>query len=188
MLLRAYGLILELMNPGTVLPGTIGAISLLIALFALNLLPIDYAGSGLVLLGSALMVAEAFIGTFGVLGAGGIVAFIFGSVMMFHAIAPGFGLSISAVAAGTIVSAGFLLLVLAMLIHSRRRPVITGGEALIRSEGEAVEWAGTGGRVRVKGEIWLARCRHPLQPGTRIKIVERDGLVLTAQPDREQTV
>ncbi len=183
MLLGAYGLIFELMNPGTVLPGTIGAISLLVALFALNLLPIDYAGTGLVLLGIALMVAEAFIGTFGVLGAGGIVAFIVGSVMMFHGNAPGFGLSVSVVIAATVVSAGFLLLVLAMLLRSRRRPVITGGEALIGAAGEAVQWQGTAGRVLVKGEIWLARCQHSLQPGARIKVVGRDGLVLTVEPD-----
>lgn len=184
MLLGAYGLIFELSNPGAVLPGIIGAISLLVALFALNLLPIDYAGAGLVLLGIALMVAEAFIGTFGVLGIGGIVAFIFGSVMMFHGNAPGFGLSISVVVAATVISAGFFLLVLAMLLRSRRRPVVTGGEALIGAEGEAVEWEGTAGRVRVKGEIWQARASHPLQPAARIKVVDREGLVLTVEPQR----
>jgi membrane-bound serine protease (ClpP class) len=132
MLLGAYGLIFELMNPGTVLPGTVGAISLLTALFAFNLLPVDYAGAGLVLLGIALLVAEAFIGTFGALGAGGIIAFLFGSIMMFHGNAPGFGLSLSVVLAATMVSAGVLLLGLAPLLRSRRRPIITGGEAMIR--------------------------------------------------------
>ena len=104
MLLGAYGLIFELMNPGTVLPGTVGAISLLTALFAFNMLPVDYAGAGLVLLGIALLVAEAFIGTFGALGAGGIIAFLFGSIMMFHGNAPGFGLSLSVVLAATVVA------------------------------------------------------------------------------------
>ncbi len=184
MLLGAYGLIFELANPGMVLPGLIGTISLLVALFALNLLPVDYAGAGLVLLGIALMVAEAFIGTFGMLGIGGIVAFAFGSVMMFHGNAPGFGLSISVVVAAVVISAGFFLLVLAMLLRSRRRPVVTGGEALIGAEGEAVAWEGTAGRVRVKGEIWLARAGHPLPPGASIKVVARDGLVLTVEPQR----
>lgn len=184
MLLGAYGLIFELSNPGAVLPGIIGTISLLVALFALNLLPVDYAGTGLVLLGIALMVAEAFIGTFGVLGVGGIVAFIVGSVMMFHGNAPGFGLSTSVVIAATVVSAGFFLLVVAMLLRSRRRPVITGGEALIGAEGEVVDWEATAGRVRVNGEIWQARCRHPLPPGTRIKVADREGLILTVKPDR----
>ena len=184
MLLGAYGLIFELLNPGAVLPGTVGAISLIIALFALNLLPIDYAGAGLVLLGIALMLAEAFIGTFGVLGFGGIVAFIFGSVVMFHGNAPGFGLSISVVAAATLVSAALFLLVLAMLLRSRRRPVVTGGEALAHAEGEVVAWEGAAGRVRVNGEVWQARSPHPLQPGVPIKVVGRDGLVLTVEPRR----
>jgi membrane-bound serine protease (ClpP class) len=183
MLLGAYGLIFELANPGTVLPGTIGAISLLAALFALNMLPVDFAGAGLVLLGIALMVAEAFIGTFGVLGAGGLVAFIFGSIMMFHGSPPGFGVSISVVMAAAIVSAGFFLLVIAMLLRSRRRPVITGAEAMVGAEGEVVTWEGAAGRVRVKGEIWQARCSHALKPGSRIKVRAREGLVVDVEPD-----
>jgi membrane-bound serine protease (ClpP class) len=184
MLFGAYALIFELANPGMVLPGIIGAISLLVALFALNLLPTDYAGAGLVLLGIALMVAEAFIGTFGALGIGGIVAFILGSVMMFHANGPGFGLSISVLVAATVFSAGFFLLVLAMLLRSRRRPVVTGGEALIGAEGEAVAWEGPAGTARVNGEIWQARSRHPLRPGAPIRVVNRDGLILTVEPHR----
>ena len=183
MLLGAYGLIFELMSPGAVLPGVTGAISLLLALFALNLLPIDYAGTSLVLLGIGLMIAEVFIGTFGILGVAGIIAFVAGSVMMFHPNAPGFGLSISVVAAGTVVSAGFILLVLAMLLRSRRRPVITGGEALIGAEGTALQWDGGAGRVLVNGEVWLAHSRQSLTPGTRVKVVARDGLNLTVEAE-----
>jgi membrane-bound serine protease (ClpP class) len=182
MLVGAYGLIFELTNPGAVLPGVIGGISLLVALFALNLLPIDYAGAGLVLLGIALMVAEAFIGSFGVIGAGGIAAFAIGSIVMFHSNAPGFGLSLSLVAAATIVTGGFLILVLAMLLRSRRHHVITGGEAMLGAEGEAVEWQGVDGRVRVKGEIWRARALRPVQPGARIRVVSRKDLILTVEP------
>jgi membrane-bound serine protease (ClpP class) len=182
MLVGAYGLIFELANPGAVLPGVIGGISLLVALFALNLLPVDYAGAGLLLLGIALMVAEAFIGSFGVIGAGGIAAFAIGSVIMFHSNAPGFGLSLSLVAAATIVTAGLLVLGLAMLLRSRRRRVITGSEAMLGAEGEAVEWDGEQGRVRVKGEIWLARALHPVRPGMRVRVVSREDLKLTVEP------
>jgi membrane-bound serine protease (ClpP class) len=182
MLVGAYGLIFELANPGAVLPGVIGGISLLVALFALNLLPVDYAGAGLLLLGIALMVAEAFIGSFGVIGAGGIAAFAIGSVIMFHSNAPGFGLSLSLVAAATIVTAGLLVLGLAMLLRSRRRRVITGSEAMVGAEGEAVEWDGEQGRVRVKGEIWLARALHPVRPGMRVRVVSREDLKLTVEP------
>jgi len=183
MLLGVYGLIFELANPGTVLPGVIGAISLLLALFALNLLPVDYAGAGLVLLGLGLMVAEGVIGAFGVIGVGGIVAFMVGSVIMFHANAPGMTLSLSVVIGATVVTAGLFLLVLAMLLRSRRRPVITGGEALIGTEGAAIEWRGTEGTVRVKGEVWHARATGALQPGERVRVVSREGLVLTVEPN-----
>lgn len=182
LLLGAYGLIFEFSNPGTVLPGIVGAISLIVGLFALNMLPVDYAGAGLVLLGIALMVAEAVIGSFGVIGIGGIVAFAIGSIIMFRSDAPGFGLSLSVVAAATIVTAGFFFLVVALLLRSRRRPVITGKEALIGAEGEAVEWHGETGRVRVKGEIWRARARHPLQSGAHIRVVDRAGLELVVEP------
>lgn len=182
MLLGAYGLIFELSSPGAVLPGLIGTLSLLTALFALNLLPIDFAGVALVVLGIGLMVAEAFIGTFGVLGVGGIAAFLFGSLIMFHGNAPGFGLSVSVVAAATIVSAAFFLLILTMLLRSRRRPVVSGGEALIGAVGETVEWRGETGRVRVNGELWQARCHRPLSAGTRVKVVDRDRLILKVEP------
>jgi len=182
MLVGAYGLIFELMSPGAVMPGVTGTICLLLALFALNLLPIDYAGTGLVLLGIGLMIAEVFIGTFGILGVAGIIAFIAGSVMMFHANAPGFGLSMSVVIAGTVVSAGFILLVLAMLLHSRRRPVITGGEALIGAAGTVLQWDDGAGRVLVNGEVWQAHSRQSMAPGARIKVVARDGLSLTVEP------
>ena len=182
MLLGAYGLIFELSSPGAVLPGLIGTISLLTALFALNLLPVDYAGLALVILGIGLMVAEGFIGTFGVLGVGGIVAFLFGSLMMFHGTAPGFGISISVIAAATIVSAAFFLLIVAMLIRSHRRPVVTGSEGLVGAEAEVVEWHGETGRVRVHGEIWQARGHQPLGVGSRVKIVGRERLVLKVEP------
>jgi membrane-bound serine protease (ClpP class) len=182
MLLGIYGLVFELMNPGTVLPGTIGGISLLMALFALNMLPVDYAGAGLVLLGIALMVAEVFIGSFGAIGAAGIAAFAIGSVIMFHAGATGFGLSLSVVIAATIVTGTLFLLGLALLLRSRRRRVVTGSEALLGAEGETVEWQGADGKIRVHGEIWLARGSHPLLPGARIRVVSREGLVLTVEP------
>ncbi len=181
MLIGVYGLIFEFLNPGAVAPGLIGAISLLVALFALNLLPINYAGAGLVLLGIGLMVAEAHIGSFGVIGVGGIVAFAIGSVMMFPSGAPGFQLSLAVVAAATLVTAAFFLLVISMLLRSRRRPVVTGKEALLGAEGETVAWQGAEGRVRVQGEIWRARAAAPLQPGTRVKVVDSDGLVLVVE-------
>jgi membrane-bound serine protease (ClpP class) len=178
MLIGVYGLILEFLNPGAVAPGLIGAISLLVALYALNLLPINYAGVGLVLLGVGLMVAEAHIGSFGVIGIAGIVAFLIGAIMMFPSAAPGFELSPAVIAGAGVVTAGLFLLVLSMLLRSRKFAIVTGTEALVGAEGEAVSWQGQEGRVRIRGEIWRARAAVPLQPGSRVRVVDRDGLVL----------
>lgn len=181
MLIGVYGLIFEFLNPGAVAPGLIGGISLLVALYALNLLPINYAGAALVLLGIGLMVAEAHIGSFGVIGVAGIIAFVIGAIMMFPSGAPGFTLSLSVVAAATAVTAALFLLVLTMLLRSRRRPVVTGKEGLLGAEGETVAWDGDEGRVRVNGEIWRARAQRPLQAGARIKVIDREGLVLVVE-------
>jgi len=182
MLIGVYGLIFEFLNPGAVAPGLIGGISLLVALFALNLLPINFAGAGLVLLGIGLMVAEAHIGSFGVIGVGGIVAFVIGAIMMFPANAPGFNLSPSLIAVATAGTAAFFLLVLAMLVRSRRRVVTTGDEALFGAQGDIVSWQEQQGRVRVLGEIWRARAATPLHTGMRVKVIDRDGLVLIVEP------
>jgi membrane-bound serine protease (ClpP class) len=181
MLLGVYGLIFEFLNPGAVAPGLVGSISLLVALYALNLLPINYAGAALVLLGIGLMVAEAHIGSFGVIGVAGIVAFVIGALLMFPSGAPGFTLSFSVVAAATIMTAALFLLVLTMLLRSRRRPVVTGKEGLLGAEGETVAWDGAEGRVRVNGEIWRARAPQPLPAGARIKVIDREGLVLVVE-------
>ena len=164
------------------LPGTIGGICLLLALYALNLLPINYAGAGLVLLGIGLLIAEVHIGSFGVIGIGGVIAFGIGSFMMFHTGVPGFELSLAVVAAATAVTAVLFLLVIGMLLRSRKRPVVTGKEALLGAEGEALAWQQEEGSVRVLGEIWRARSVRPLAPGTRVKVVNRDGLVLFVEP------
>lgn len=182
MLVGIYGLIFELATPGAIGPGLIGGICLLLAFYALNLLPINYAGAGLVLLGMVLMVAEVFIGSFGAIGLAGIVAFGVGSFMMFDSGVPGFELSLAVVAAGMIVAAGLIVLVVALLLHARKHPVVTGSEALLGAEGEALDWQQQQGRVRVQGEIWSARSSGPLAPGTRIKVVNREGLVLYVEP------
>jgi membrane-bound serine protease (ClpP class) len=184
MLIGIYGLILEFFNPGAVAPGLIGAISLLVALYALALLPISYAGAALVLLGVALMVAEAHIGAFGALGVGGIAAFVIGALLMFPEQVPGFTLSGGVIAGAAIGSAALFIVVLAALVRSRKRPVVTGSEALIGAEGETVAWQGSEGRVRVKGEIWLARSDAPLAAGDHVSVVDRDGLVLRVEAIR----
>jgi membrane-bound serine protease (ClpP class) len=184
LLIGIYGLILEFFNPGAVAPGLVGAISLVVALYALALLPINYAGAALVLFGIGLMIAETHIGAFGAIGVGGIAAFTIGALMMFPSRVPGFALS-RAVILGTAIGSGVLLaLAIAALLRSRKRPVVTGGEALIGSTGEAVAWQGNEGRVRVAGEIWRARAEAPLPDGARVKVLRRDGLILLVESIR----
>jgi membrane-bound serine protease (ClpP class) len=181
MLIGVYGLILEFFNPGAVAPGLVGVICLVVALYALALLPIDYAGAALVVIGIGLMIAEAHIGAFGALGLGGVAAFVIGALLMFPSRAPGFALSSVVVAGAAIGSAALFLLALAALLRSRRRPVVTGGEALIGATGEAISWQGNEGRIRVDGEIWRARADAPLTDGARVKVVRRDGLILLVE-------
>lgn len=181
MLIGVYGLILEFFNPGAVAPGLIGAISLVIALYALAFIPINYAGAALVIVGIGLMVAEVHIGAFGALGVGGIVAFVIGALMMFPARTSGFALSGAVVTGAAIASAALIVLILGALVHSRKKPVVTGSEALIGAKGETVFWDGDKGRVRVHGEIWRARADAPLKAGAPVRVVRRDGLVLLVQ-------
>ena len=184
MLIGIYGLILEFFNPGAVAPGLVGTISLLVALYALAFIPINYAGAALVIVGIGLMIAEAHIGAFGALGAGGIAAFVIGALMMFPARGSGYSLSAGVVVGAAIGSAALILLALAVLLRARKKPVVTGGEALIGAQGEAVAWDGAEGRVRVAGEIWLARADAPLAAGTHVRVIKRDGLVLLVEAMR----
>lgn len=181
MLAGIYGLIFEAASPGAVFPGVAGGISLLLALFALNMLPINVAGIGLLLLGVALMAAEAFAPSFGVLGIGGAVAFGFGSLFMFEE-APGFHLSPGVVAAATIASALLLAVVLAAAIRAHRRGVVSGDATMIGAEGAVLAWAGESGTVLVFGERWRARAGTPLAAGARVRVIARNGLTLEVEP------
>ncbi|HEX9159062.1 MAG TPA: NfeD family protein, partial [Rhizomicrobium sp.] len=125
---------------------------------------------------------EVHIGAFGVLGVGGIAAFAIGAIIMFPSGAPGFGLSTGIVAVTTLATAGFFLVAISLLLRSRRRPVVTGKEALGGAVGETVVWQGGEGRVRVMGEIWRARSKTEFAPGSHVRVVGHDGLVLIVEP------
>jgi membrane-bound serine protease (ClpP class) len=180
-----YGLLFELVSPGAVVPGVVGAIALLVGLYALNLLPISYAGAGLMLLGVALMTAEAFLPSFGVLGIGGIVAFALGSLFLFPAEVPGFRLSLPVIAVATAASAGFLVVALAAAWRAQRRGVVTGEAALLGSTGLVLAWSGGAGAIQVHGERWRATAAVPLRQGQRVRVLDRQGLTLTVEPESE---
>jgi membrane-bound serine protease (ClpP class) len=176
-----FGIGFEASHPGTYLPGVVGAICLLLGGYGLNLLPIDYAGMALVLLGLGLMAAEAFVPSFGAFVLGGMSAFVIGSLLMFEA--PGGQLPLAVIAAATLASAALCGLVLALLVRARRRPKVSGTAALVGAAGRTIsDWTGQEGEVMVQGERWRARAVGKLQSGQPIRVVGRDGLTLLVEP------
>ena len=184
MLAGIFGIFFEFSNPGFMLPGIVGAICLLLALFAFQMLPINYAGVLLILLGLAFMVAEAFMPTFGVLGIGGILAFVFGSIMLVHTDIPGYGVPWTVILPVAVVSALFIFLAVGMALKARRRPVVSGKEGLIGETGTVQEdFDGGEGWARVHGETWRIRSKQALAKGQRIKVAGVNGLVLDVEPE-----
>ncbi|MDT8375740.1 MAG: nodulation protein NfeD [Mariprofundaceae bacterium] len=181
MLLGIYGLFFELANPGFVLPGVIGGICLLLALFAFQALPINYAGLGLILLGIAFMVGEFFAPSFGALGVGGIIAFAIGSVILMGTDAPGFELSLWVIASVTITSALFFMFVAAMAIRARKQPVVSGAEELVGAIGVACNDFDRHGRVHLHGETWQAETGTPVKKGQLLKVTGLNGLTLSVK-------
>ncbi len=176
MLVGIYGIILEFSNPGSIGPGVIGVICLLFGLYALNVLPLNYAGLGLLIFGLALMVAEAFVPSFGVLGISGIVAFVLASTMLFDTDMPGFTLSWTVIAFTAAASGGILIFVLGYVWRSHRRPVITGSQGLIGKEGRVLSWSEGSGYVMLGGERWRAYGDKNLAPEDRVRVAKRNGL------------
>ncbi len=187
LLIGIYGIILEFYSPGLTGPGVIGAISLLLALYALHVLPVSYAGLALVLLGAGLLVAELFVGGFGVLGLAGIAALVMGGVMLMERDVPGFAVSLWLV--GGVATGGGALLMAAgwMVARSRLRRVEIGPERFPHERATVVTWRGREGEVRLRGEVWRARGPAELAPGTTVEVIGREGLVLEVRPLREDS-
>jgi len=185
MLIGIYGLLLEGYNPGAIVPGVVGAICLLLALFAFQVLSVNYAGLALIALGVILIVAESFVPSFGALGLGGIVAFVIGSVMLLDREVPGFSVAWQLIAAMALAGALVMLAIVSFAVRARRRPVVSGAEALTREIAEAVEDFDKQGLVRVHGELWTAVSNEPVRAGQRLAIRKVEGLVLQVEPARE---
>lgn len=179
MMVGIYGLIFEFASPGSIGPGIVGAICLLLGLYALNQLPLDYTGFGLMVLGVALMTAEAVTPTFGVLGLGGLVAFAIGAVLLIDTESPQFQLSWWTIAGTTAVSGVLLTLLLGYVWRMHKRPVVTGVAEVVGRRATVLAWDGDRGEVRARGERWQARSAEPLQPGETVVVDAMKGLTLT---------
>lgn len=187
MIVGVYGLIFEFSNPGTVAPGVIGAICLVLGLYALNMLPVDYTGLALMLLGIAFLVAEAFNPTV-VLGMGGLIAFLLGAMMLIDTDAPEFQLSWTVIGTAMITSIGLLSLTLGYVWRARHRPVRTGATAMLGQPAEVLDWSGQEGHVFALGERWQARAPRTLAPGEHVQITGVEGLVLEVRHTPELVV
>jgi len=185
MLIGIYGLLLEGYNPGAIVPGVVGAICLLLALFAFQVLSVNYAGLALIALGVVLIVAESFVPSFGALGLGGIIAFVIGSVMLLDNDVPGFSIAWQLIAAMALAGALVLLAIVSFAVRARRRPVVSGVEGLTLELAEAIEDFEHQGLVRVHGELWTAQSTQPVRAGQRLRIRKVDGLVIQVEPASE---
>ncbi len=186
MLLGIYGLFFELSNPGNILPGVAGAICLLLALYAFQVLPVNYAGLALMLLGIAFMIGEAFVPSFGALGIGGAIAFIVGSLILMETDVEEYTISVPLVIGFALASVAFFSLVMTMVAKLRHKPVVSGEEQMVGSTGEVLDPFDSQGRIRVHGEVWEARTQVPLSRGERVRVKAIDGLVLRVEPEPEE--
>jgi membrane-bound serine protease (ClpP class) len=182
MMIGVYGLFFEFTSPGYGVPGVLGAICLLLALYALQLLPVNYAGLALILLGIAFMVAEAFFPGYGILGIGGVIAFVVGGIILIDTELPGFGIPLELIISLAVVSALLLGMVGGMAIKARQRVRVSGDDALVGSVGVMLDDATQEGWARVHGESWHVRPNSPAQRGQQVRVLAREGLVLQVQP------
>jgi len=179
-----YAILFEFSNPGLVLPGVTGAICIVIALYGLQMLPVNYAGLLLIVLGIGFMVAEAFLPTYGSLGIGGLIAFVIGSVILIEV--PGYRVPYGLIGGFAFATAVFLALVMGVLVRSRRRPVVTGREELIGTTGEVLDDFSGEGWAHLHGETWRVRSREPLRKGERVKVTGMHGLTLDVVRHEQQ--
>ena len=181
MLIGIYGLLLEFYNPGVGLPGVLGGICLLLAMYSLQMLPVSYAGLALILLGIALMIAEAFSPSFGIFGLGGVAAFSLGSIMLMDTEVPGYQIALPLIIGISLFSVGFFVVTISMLVRVRNQRVTTGMEAVVGETGKVVSGFPGEGRVLVEGEIWQAKCSDKLQAGQSIRVTKLTGLSLDVE-------
>lgn len=181
LLLGIYGIFFEMVNPGFIAPGVIGAVAMVIALYALQLLPVNYAGLALILLGIIFVVAEAFAPSFGALGLGGTVAFIFGSILLIDSEQPSYQIAWSAIWAMAAANIIIFVVLFGMAIKARREPVQHGTNVLIGAKGRTISEINPFGQAVIRGEIWRVQAKNPISQDRLIKVVNAQGLTLEVE-------
>jgi membrane-bound serine protease (ClpP class) len=178
-----YGIILEFYNPGSLVPGTVGVICLLLAGYSLQMLPVNYAGLALLAVGLGLMIAEAMAPSFGILGAGGVVAFVIGGIILFDTDVEAFQVAWPLLLVFGVVSVAFIVISISIALRMRRQGVSTGIEHMLGLSGEALDEINTEGMVRVGAEIWQAHSDQAIEKGSRIVVTEVSGLLLHVEKE-----
>ena len=177
MLVGIYGLIYEFSNPGYVLPGVAGAVCLLLAFYAFHLLPVNYAGLALIVVGVGFLVAEGFVPSYGSLGVGGVIALAAGALMLIDTDGGGFGIPWALVALLAATTAAFVLVVVRMAVRARRAPLVSGVQSLVGADGEMLEDAAETGWASIRGETWKVQTAGHVARGQKIRVVDVNGVL-----------
>lgn len=188
LMIGIYGLIFELSNPGSILPGIVGIICLVLAFYSFHTLPINYAGLGLIIFAILLFIAEILVVSHGLLTTGGIISFIIGSLMLINSDFPGdfLKISLSVIITATVLTALFFAFAIGKGIAAQKRQPVTGTEGLIGETGKAISKITTNssGQILLHGEIWTAECKNgEVNPGEKVKVVDRKNLILIVEKD-----
>jgi membrane-bound serine protease (ClpP class) len=181
-----YGLIFEGYNPGAILPGVVGAICILLALYAFQVLPVNYAGLALIVLGILLMIGEVFVPSFGALGLGGIVAFVVGSIILMDTDVPGFGIPMAMIGSVALLGGSAVMAIIWFAVRARNRPIVSGREDMIGAAAIALDDFTGSGHVRAHGERWNAQSTVPVRSGQQLRVTDMHGLVLEVEPDESK--
>lgn len=185
LMIGIYGLVFEGFHPGGVLPGVVGAIALLLALYAFHLLPVNFAGLALIILGIIMFVTETFVHAYGTLSIGGLAAFVFGSIMLMNTSVPGFQVPVGLISGVSVAAAIIIIVTLWIAVRAHRKPVVSGTEELESSEGRAIsDFTNGTGQIMIHGEIWNAESDTNIRAGDSVKVLRRDGLKLIVVPKR----
>lgn len=188
MLLGIFGIFFELQNPGAIFPGVIGAIAILLAFYALQLLPVNFAGLALILLAIILFLLEIKVPSGGLLTIGGVVSMLIGSIMFIDSPLPFMRVSLAVIIPSVIFTALFFLFAVGMGLRAQRKRVVTGDRGIIGEIGTARSNVGETGSVFVHGEHWNACSDEPISEGTRVEVVAVDGMLLTVKRAKQKEV
>ena len=181
------GILVEVAIPGLFLPGIVGLVSLLLSLYAFQLLPVSLVGLGIIVLGVILMIVELTLVGFGLVGMSGIIAFVLGSIFLMDTGVPGYGISKPMIGLLAVISSSLLMMFLVWIRRLHSMPVLGGPEELVGCTATVKIWDGAEGRVSMRGTTWAARSGDPLSPGQRVRVIAIDGLTVDVEPESEET-